>query len=131
MQDSLTRKVALSRAVTLFSFFGLILWLTAWHLMISPPSSANEYVVWGFQTLPLALFLPVIMKKHLRGHIWLCFFLTVYFMHAVTIAMSSHSTAMLGLIETLLVMILFTSAMMFARWQSKLNKRNQATVQQD
>ncbi len=131
MQDSLTRKVALSRAVTLFSFFGLILWLTAWHLMISPPSSANEYIVWGFQTLPLALFLPVIMKKHLRGHIWLCFFLTVYFMHAVTIAMSSHSTAMLGLIETLLVMILFTSAMMFARWQSKLNKRNQATVQQD
>ncbi|MCV6613035.1 MAG: DUF2069 domain-containing protein [Amphritea sp.] len=131
MQDSLNRKVALSRAVTLFSFFGLILWLTAWHLMISPPSSANEYIVWGFQTLPLALFLPVIMKKHLRGHIWLCFFLTVYFMHAVTIAMSSHSTAMLGLIETLLVMILFTSAMMFARWQSKLNKRNQATVQQD
>lgn len=131
MQDSLNRKVALSRAVTLFSFFGLILWLTAWHLMISPPSSANEYIVWGFQTLPLALFLPVIMKKHLRGHIWLCFFLTVYFMHAVTIAMSSHSTAMLGLIETLLVMILFTSAMMFARWQSKLNKCNQATVQQD
>lgn len=125
MQDTLPRKVALSRAITLFSFFGLILWLTAWYLLISPPSSANEYVVWGFQTLPLALFLPVIIKKHLRGHIWLCFFLTVYFMHAVTIAMSSHDTALLGLIETLLVMTLFTSAMMFARWQSKLNKRNQ------
>ena len=122
MQDTLSKKVARSRATTLFSYFGLILFLTAWHLIISPPQTANPYIVWGFQCLPLALFYPVIIKQHLRGHIWLCFFLTVYFMHAVTIAMSGHSTAWLGMIESLLVVFLFTGAMMFARWKSKLTK---------
>ncbi|GGK69504.1 DUF2069 domain-containing protein [Amphritea balenae] len=122
MQNTLITKVAISRATTLFSYFGLLLFLSAWYLLIAPPKTANPYVIWAFQCLPLALFYPVIIKKHLRGHIWLCFMLTVYFMHAVTIAMSSHSNATLALIEALLVSALFTGAMMFARWQSKLSK---------
>ncbi|WP_417222241.1 DUF2069 domain-containing protein [Amphritea sp.] len=123
MQQTLAKKVTISRAVTLFSYFGLILLLTAWHLIIAPPENANPYSIWAFQTVPLLLFYPVILKKHLRGHIWLCFFITVYFMHSVTIAMSAHSSAILGLAETLLVAALFIGAMMFARWQSQLNKR--------
>ncbi|WP_428036887.1 DUF2069 domain-containing protein [Amphritea sp.] len=122
MQDTLAKKVAISRAVTLFSYFGLILLLTAWHLILSPPEIASPYSIWAFQTVPLLLFYPVILKKHLRGHIWLCFFITVYFMHSVTIAMSAHSSASLALAETLLVATLFIGAMMFARWQSQLNK---------
>ena len=122
MQNTLAKKVAISRAVTLFSYFGLILLLTAWHLILSPPEKANPYSIWAFQTVPLLMFYPVILRKHLRGHIWLCFFITVYFMHAVTIAMSAHSSASLGLAETLLVAALFIGAMMFARWQSQLNK---------
>ncbi|RTE66460.1 DUF2069 domain-containing protein [Amphritea opalescens] len=123
MQETLVKKVAISRAVTLISYFGLILLLTAWHLIISPPENANPYSIWAFQTVPLLLFYPAIIKKHLRGHIWLCFFITVYFMHSVTIAMSAHSSAILGLAETLLVAALFIGAMMFARWQSQLNKQ--------
>lgn len=123
MQQTLAKKVAISRAVTLFSYFGLILLLTAWHLIIAPNENANPYSIWAFQTVPLLLFYPVILKKHLRGHIWLCFFITVYFMHSVTIAMSAHSSAILGLAETLLIVALFIGAMMFARWQSQLNKR--------
>ncbi|MDO6562278.1 DUF2069 domain-containing protein [Amphritea sp. 1_MG-2023] len=122
MQTTLVKKVAISRAVTLFSYFGLILLLSAWHLVIAPSETANPFSIWAFQTVPLLLFYPVILIKHLRGHIWLCFFITVYFMHSVTIAMSAHSSAILGLAETLLVTALFIGAMMFARWQSQLNK---------
>ncbi len=129
MQDTLVKKVAISRAVTLLSYFGLILLLSAWHLIISPPDNANPYSIWAFQTVPLLLFYPVILKKHLRGHIWLCFFITVYFMHSVTIAMSAHSSATLALIETLLVVALFIGAMMFARWQSQLRKLQNNTTQ--
>lgn len=129
MQDILAKKVAISRAVTLFSYFSLILLLTAWHLILSPPEIANPYSIWAFQALPLLMFYPVILKKHLRGHIWLCFFITVYFMHAVTLAMSAHSSAALALAETLLIVALFTSAMMFARWQSQLNKLLNNTIQ--
>ena len=121
MQDKLSRLVAISRAATLFSYFGLILFLTAWYLLIAPPPTANPYVIWLLQTLPLMLFFPVILKKYLRGHIWLCFVLCVYFMHAVVIAMSNHNS-LLGLIESLLVAALFIAAMMFARWKSKLTK---------
>lgn len=125
MQEKLSRLVAISRVTTLFSYFGLILFLTAWYLLIAPPPTANPYVIWAVQVVPLLLFLPIILKKDLRGHIWLCFFLTVYFMHAVVIAMSNHSNNLLAFIETLLVALLFTGAMMFARWQSKLRKLQQ------
>ncbi|WP_432473122.1 DUF2069 domain-containing protein [Amphritea sp. HPY] len=126
MQEKLTRLVNISRATTLFSYFGLILFLSAWYLIIAPPPTANPYVIWAVQVLPLSLFLPVILKQDLRGHIWLCFFLSVYFMHAVVIAMSDHTSNWLALIETLLVALLFTGAMMFTRWRSKLNKLQQA-----
>ncbi|WP_261844740.1 DUF2069 domain-containing protein [Aliamphritea ceti] len=122
MQATLQRLVNISRAATLLSYFGLILFLTAWYLIISPPPTANPYIIWAFQVIPLALFYPVIMKRNLRGHIWLCFFVSIYFMHAVQIAMSSGPNSLLGLIETLLVASLFTAAMMFTRWQSKLKK---------
>ncbi|BBB26008.1 DUF2069 domain-containing protein [Amphritea japonica] len=125
MQATLAKKVAISRAATLFSYFGLLFLLTAWHLVIAPPATANPYIIWAFQAVPLMMFFPVILNKNLRGHIWLCFFITVYFMHSVTIAMSSHSSAYLALIETLLVTSLFTGAMMYARWKSKLNKLEQ------
>ncbi|MBR9867287.1 MAG: DUF2069 domain-containing protein [Oceanospirillales bacterium] len=129
MYETLAKKVAISRAATLFSYFGLILLLTAWHLILSPPDKASPYSIWAFQTVPLLLFYPAILKKHLRGHIWLCFFITVYFMHSVTIAMSAHSSAVLALAETLLVTTLFIAAMMFARWQSQLNKLRDSTPQ--
>ncbi len=122
MQAKLQRLVNISRAATLLSYFGLILFLTAWYLLISPPPTANPYIIWAFQAVPLALFYPVIMKKDLRGHIWLCFFVSIYFMHAVQIAMSSGPNNLLGLIESVLVVSLFTAAMMYTRWQSKLNK---------
>ncbi len=121
MLEKLTRLVFISRAATLLSYFGLILLLTAWYLLIAPPPTANPYIIWLVQTLPLMLFFPVILKKDLRGHIWLCFVLCVYFIHAVLIAMSNHNS-LLGLIEALLTASLFIAAMMFARWQSKLGK---------
>lgn len=126
MQATLATKVAISRAVTLLSYFGLLFLLTAWHLVVSPPATANPYLIWAFQAVPLMMFFPVILNKNLRGHIWLCFFITVYFMHSVTIAMSTHSSAYLALIETLLVSALFIGAMMYARWKSKLNKLEQS-----
>ncbi len=122
MQAKLQRLVNISRAATLLSYFGLILLLTAWYLLISPPPTANPYVIWAVQTVPLALFYPVIINKNLRGHIWLCFFLSIYFMHAVQTAMSGGPNSLLALTESLLVASLFTAAMMFTRWQSKLNK---------
>ncbi|MEH6577846.1 MAG: DUF2069 domain-containing protein [Amphritea sp.] len=121
MQEKLIRLTAISRAATLLSYFGLILFLTAWYLLIAPPPTANPYIIWLVQTLPLMLFFPVIMKQNLRGHIWLCFVLCVYFMHSVVTAMSNHNS-LLGLIEALFVASLFIAAMMFARWKSKLGK---------
>ena len=73
MQEKLSRLVNISRATTLFSYFGLILFLSAWYLVIAPPPTANPYIIWAVQVLPLSLFLPVILKQDLRGHIWLCF----------------------------------------------------------
>jgi len=93
------------------------------------PDKARPYRLWAFQSVPLLLFYPAILKEQLRGHIWLCFLITVYFMHSVTIAMSAHSSAVLALAETLLVTTLFIAAMMFARWQSQLNKLRNSTPQ--
>jgi uncharacterized membrane protein len=76
--------------------------------------------------LPLLAFAPVVIKGKPRGHAWLCFVLLLYFLEAVIAALIPPPTRWLGLIDCTLLVTLFTSAMLYARWRSQLD-RVQAT----
>ncbi len=113
-------KARVSRWLTLLSYAGLLVLFTLWHLVLHP-IAGNPWVIWAWHSVPLLAFAPVMIKGTPRGHAWLCFLLLLYFVQAVLSA-TNPNTAQLGLIYALLVAVLFTSAMLYTRWQSRYAK---------
>ncbi|MGB0467252.1 MAG: DUF2069 domain-containing protein [Pontibacterium sp.] len=115
-------KATLSRRITVLSYCSLLLLFTVWHLVIMPVPDANPWIILFFQTFILLAFAPTIVSGSPRGHAWLCFVLLLYFIQAVLAATNTH-TFVLGLTASILISILFTSAMMYTRWQSRYLKQ--------
>ena len=111
---TLESKARLSGLITQLTFFGLIIFYTLRFFVWAPAPIS----VWVFYMVLLVGFTPAVLKGTPRPHAWLCFVLLVPFIISILNA-STPKLAMLGWIEALLVSILFTSAMLFARWQSQ------------
>ncbi len=118
---TLACKTRFSRILTLFSYFALLLLFTLWYLLLSPASADHPWVIWLVHLLPLLAFAPIVIRGNPRGHAWLCFVLLIYFMEAVLAALVPNSR-WLGLGEGVLTAMLFTGAMLFARWRSQLSR---------
>ncbi len=115
-------KARLGRVVVVTSYLLLLFWFTLWHLYLGPAPTANPWVIWLVHMVPFLLFAPTIINGNPRGHAWFCFFLLLFFIQAVLSA-SNPNTASYGLGYTLLISVLFSSAMMYARWQSRYLKQ--------
>ncbi len=74
--------------------------------------------IWLVRTVPMLIFLPGLRRRDLRSCVWLCFVILLYFMVAVTEAMSPFRF-WLNYIELLLTVVIFTSGMLFVRWQAR------------
>ena len=115
-------KARFGRFVCVGSYISLLLWFCLFHLIIMPPPTANPWVICLVHVIPFLAFSPIMISGNPRGHAWFCFFLILPFMQAV-LAASNPNTWVYGLGYSLLVSSLFTSAMMYARWQSRYNKQ--------
>lgn len=95
-------KLALSRNLVISSYLLLLLELlfSTWWLII-----------------PLLLFVWPLKQQHWRGHIWLCFMLMFYFLLNIN-SMAVGITAQ-KLLQGGLIVILFTSAMLWCRWSKQ------------
>ncbi|WP_207062030.1 DUF2069 domain-containing protein [Motiliproteus sp. SC1-56] len=118
MKDSLRLKVQISGWLSRGSLLGLIAVITLWLFWLSPPERANPFSIWIFQVLPLLLFLPGVLAGKPRVHAWLCFVILLYFCGAVLTA-TVPQLRLYGLLQCLLTSVLFTSAMLYARWKSQ------------
>lgn len=115
---TLEAKAQLTGLLTRLSFVLLLLFYSVRLLWLAPASSANPWVIWLLYLLPLIGFTPAVLSGKPRPHAWLCFVLLVYFLGAVITA-TQPNLAIYGWIEVVLLVILFNSAMLFARWQSQ------------
>jgi uncharacterized membrane protein len=81
------------------------------------------WLIWVVRLLPLLIFLPGMLANKLRSYIWLCFVCLLYFMVAVLrmFAQPENLVTIAGLVATV---TLFTSAMMYVRWQAQLWKKD-------
>lgn len=125
---TLERKAFLSGLITQLSYFGLILFYIFWFTVVVPGSVDRPWAIWIFGAVyvaPLLGFAPAVIKHTPRPHAWLCFLLLVYFVLAVLTAIKPH-LALLGLVESLLIAVLFTAAMMHTRWQSQYLRQKNA-----
>lgn len=109
--------IAVARAAVVLSYALLLMVLTIETLWLPTCGRSPNTVVWLLNMLPLLILLPAIWRRSPRGHIWLCFVLMGYFLLAVTAMFGCGS--LLVSIELTLIILLFISAMMYARWRAR------------
>lgn len=124
MAEDYRLKARLSRYITVISYVALLALFAAWHFVLVPVPGANPLTIVLFKSALLLAFAPTVISGNPRGHAWLCFVLLLYFIVAVIDA-SVPETFMVGTAACVLISILFTSAMMYARWQSRYRKQVQ------
>ena|SRR3990167_9746182 len=119
----LQRKAQLYSTLTLVHFFLLLALLTIWYLQVWPPSDKPKtiLIILNIHLVPLLAFLPGLLQHKPRVHIWLCFFVLLYFCEGVISAFRlPHIVGVLGLLEALLTAGLFVTAMLAARHLTRL-----------
>ncbi len=121
---ALKRKANISHQLTLIFLLASLALFALWYLLIQPPVKASPWLIALFHIIPIALFLPGIIKRNPRTYIWLCFFILLYFCEGVINAfLLPMVQGWLGLAESLLITALFIAAMYAARWNKQLQKQ--------
>ena len=111
-----------ARVTVWISFAALLLSFFLETMLWPGCQRSPNKVVWAVQSLPLLLTLPGVVRAGPKAHIWLCFLLLGYFLVAVNALL--YCPTLLVAIEIGLIVVLFISAMLFARWQAKLYKKH-------
>lgn len=114
----------ISRIIVLLSFFAFLIEFCASIVWFPVPSQMHNsfdtrLTVCLFFVSPLLVFLPGVLLKKYRSHIWLCFLLMLYFCRAV-MNLFSDEVRLLDWIDLALILILFSAAMLYARWQGRM-----------
>ncbi len=112
-----------SRRWVLFSFIATLLLMAA-NPLLFPTEGARLWVIMSVQVMPLMLFVPGIWTRRPRSHAWLCFVSLLYFMRGTTEGFIPGREAF-GIALGILSLVLFSSCMMFSRWESMRIKAEQ------
>lgn len=96
--------------------YGGLLSLFTFHCITN---DAHSWKLWIFQSVPLLLVLPGIIKQHYRAHSWLCFIILAYFT-AYVVEVGSPIGDASDWIGLTLSTIVFIGAMMSSRLLQRL-----------
>lgn len=115
-------RLAISRAITLLSFFALALLLLVWTLFFADLHGARPWVILSIELLPLALLAPGLLMGSPRAHAWMCFLVNLYFIKGV-LAAFDPARSVLGWAEAVLSLSLFCAALMYTRWRFQYDRK--------
>lgn len=101
----------------------VVLTLTTWWL--HQEGRQPSLTIWLVRIVPLLVFVPGMLKRNLRSLAWLCFVVLMYFMIAVTEAMSPLRL-WINYVEVVLSVAIFLTAMMTIRWQAQAKRQQLA-----
>ena len=109
------RVLDVTRKLTHMSYFGLLAVLIANSIVQGAPWI---FYLWP---IPLMIFIPGLLRDNTRTLIWLCFVVLLYFYMAIDNLAGSRAH-LLDHAELVLTVILFTSAMIWARCKQKAGR---------
>jgi len=118
----LAPRLKLSRALSLFSFFGLALVMLVWTLAYANLHGARPWVILSIELAPLVLLAPGLILGSARAHAWTCFVVNLYFIKGV-LAAFDPARSLLGWAEALLSLTLFCAALLYTRWRFQYDRR--------
>lgn len=115
-------KVHLSRIASLICFFGLFVLLAVYYLAFADLHGARPWVILGIELVPLLLLTPGMLTGSARGHSWTCFVINLYFIKGA-LAVYDPNRHLFGVLEMLVSIAVFTSALLYVRWRFQLNRK--------
>ncbi len=109
-----TRKAKLSRQLSITLLWCLILYFSVMHTI----DGEDVLFRWLVSCVPLLILIPGLIQSKHRAGSWLCFVLLLYFtVYCVELGIPGNQIAE-SLAMTLIV-TLFATAMLYARWQQR------------
>ncbi len=101
--------------------------IALWTMMVTQ-TLLGGIVITLIKVFPLLCFIPAVFRGHPRTHAWLCFVLLVYFCFSVIYILSPNQQTM-ALLQSGLTLMLFTCAMLFARWKTQQQRLQRQDAQ--
>ena len=113
-----TIKANIGHVAVLLSYFLQIVLLLLMTLVFVPEGKQPNLTVGLILVLPLLPFMPFLIKRSIRAHVWLCYLSLFYFMLAVPSGMDPRY-GLIGRIELVNIIFLFVICMCFVRWEQR------------
>jgi len=114
-------KIKLSRLSTLIGYFGLIIFIPIWHLLVVPMAPEFISVTLLIQAGPLMFALRGILSGKVYTHAWAMYLALFYFVLGIWYA-GDESTRTFGIIFSLFSVLFFIGSMLYTRYQGMANK---------
>lgn len=121
-------RVRLSRVAALSCFLGLVALLCIYYLVFADLHGARPWVILSIELVPLLVLLPGMLMGSARGHSWTCFVVNLYFIKGA-LAAYDPGRSLFGVLEMLMSLAVFTSALLYVRWRYQLNRKLFETTQ--
>lgn len=99
--------------------FSLLIWVAAWHSLISPPAQFSPWVLALVWSVPLLFPLKGILKAKPYTFAWSNFILLLYFLHSLTLLYVDEGERSLAAIELVLTCLTFAGNLMYSRLRGK------------
>ncbi len=107
VRTAVTRRAALASLVMLMLAQALDTWVRDAPLAI--------YLL---RILPLAIFLPGLIRDRVRTYIWLCFVILLYFL-TVVLRLFYDPADPVAWVAMVSIVVYFNAGMMYVRWRSQ------------
>ncbi len=111
----------LFRWITLFGYFGLLIFLALWMLVLEPLPAHEISIKIALSIGPLMLPLRGLLHGQAYTHAWASYLALVYFVAGVWFA-AGDDQQMAGLVIVLLSLIFFIGAMFYARYRGRADR---------
>lgn len=115
-------RMRLVHIASLLLLAALALLLAVWNHFFADLHGARTWVITSIELAPLLLVGPGMLLGSPRAHAWACFVMNLYFIKGI-LALIDPARAWLGVLETLLSVLLFTSALLYTRWRYQYERR--------
>ncbi len=114
-------KIKLTRLLTLAGYFGLLIYIPIWHLLVVPLAPEFVSVTLLVQVGPLMFALKGIINGKVYTHAWSMYLALFYFVLGIWYA-GDESTRSFGIGFSLLSVLFFIGSMLYTRYKGTANK---------
>lgn len=118
----LAPRVKLMRVLSLVCFLGLIGLLCVYYLVFANLHGARPWVILLIELVPLMIVLPGMLLGSARGHSFTCYVINLYLIKGALAAFDPNRQ-LFGLLEMIVSVAVFISAMLYVRWRYQLDRR--------